>query len=117
YRPGRVGDDGARGERARGQPGDAVETGPVGDGQDHDHEKEGNEKLRDERDPGAARPRDRGRVTHGRMREPRVEHSCADTDSNDCADELGGYVEERVPGCDLAQAPEGQPDRRIELST
>jgi hypothetical protein len=95
-RQGRLEDDVARDERTRAQPGEPVEAGPVGDGQDHDHEKERNEKLRDERDPGAARPRDRGRVTHGRMREPRVERSCADTDSNDCADELGGQVEERV---------------------
>src|SRR5215470_9943943 len=113
---GRLEDDKTRDEHARAQPSKAIEARVVGDGEDHGHQHERDEALREERLPNAALAWDGSGVVHVRLREPRTQKNCCNTNTDDRARKLSGHVKDHVPWPDLAQAPEGERDRWVEMS-
>jgi hypothetical protein len=87
----------------------------VGREQDHGHQAEGDRGLGEQRQRGAAGS-GRGRhIGDRRVGEDRAERCQHRQHAERAARELGQRVEHRVPGRDLAQTPEGQRHRRIDM--
>ena len=87
----------------------------VRDAEDHADQDEGDDDLRDEGRRGAPRPGHGRHVLHREMRHEGAERGRSDRDAREAAHHLRQHVEAGVRGRDLAEPPEGERRRRIEM--